>query len=70
MADHHLTTTSAEVDADSVRTQLQAVGLRPTKQRVALAQLLFGAGDRHLTAEDLLSDALASGVEVSLATVY
>jgi Fur family iron response transcriptional regulator len=40
--------------------RLRAAGLRPTKQRVALANLLFKEEDRHLTA----------GVRVSLATIY
>lgn len=50
--------------------QLRSVGLRPTQQRMALADLLFGRGNRHITAESLYSDALATGVNVSLATVY
>nr|WP_293293730.1 Fur family transcriptional regulator [Oricola sp.] len=44
--------------------------MRPTRQRVALAELLFAKGDRHLPAEELHGEALASGVSVSLATVY
>ena len=50
--------------------RLRAAGLRPTRQRVALAGLLFGAGDRHLTAETLHSEAVGAAVPVSLATVY
>jgi len=50
--------------------RLRAVGLRPTKQRIALADLLFGGGDRHFTAEQLHADALAARKRVSLATVY
>lgn len=43
-------------------------GLRPTRQRLALAALLVGDGqDRHVTAESLYS---AAGEDVSLATVY
>lgn len=49
---------------------LKAVGLRPTRQRVALADLLFGSGDRHLTAETLYHEARDAGVQVSLATIY
>ncbi len=45
-------------------------GLRPTRQRVALAELLFGRGDRHFTAEVLHAEALQNGIPVSLATVY
>ena len=49
---------------------LRMAGLRPTRQRVALAQLLFAKGDRHLSAEELHDEALAAGVPVSLATIY
>lgn len=44
--------------------------LRPTRQRLALARLLFENGDRHVTAERLHEEAVAASVEVSLATVY
>ena len=50
--------------------RLRAVGLRPTRQRLALAQLLLGNGERHVTAEQLHLEAAAAGVPVSLATVY
>lgn len=50
--------------------RLRAAGLRPTRQRLALARLLFEKGDRHLTAEQLHSEALQANVRVSLATVY
>ena len=49
---------------------LRRAGLRPTRQRVALATLLFGSGDRHVTAEMLHEEAVRSGERVSLATVY
>jgi len=49
---------------------LRDAGLRPTRQRVALARLLFAEGDRHVTAERLHEEAVASQVPVSLATVY
>ncbi len=46
-------------------------GLRPTRQRLALAGLLVGDGlDRHVTAEGLYAAAGHSGEKVSLATVY
>jgi Fur family transcriptional regulator, iron response regulator len=54
----------------SIAEKLRLVGLRPTKQRVALAKLLFSEGDRHICAESLHIDALAKKVPVSLATVY
>jgi Fur family iron response transcriptional regulator len=50
--------------------KLKSVGLRPTRQRLALARILFDRGDRHLTAEQLHKEALAEEVRVSLATVY
>ncbi len=49
---------------------LREVGLRPTRQRLALAGLLFGHGNRHVTAEMLYDNAQSAGVKVSLATVY
>lgn len=50
--------------------RLKEAGLRPTKQRLALAKLLFSGCDRHTTAEQLHMDAMEGGVGVSLATVY
>jgi Fur family iron response transcriptional regulator len=44
--------------------------MRPTRQRVALAVLLFRNGDRHVTAELLHEEAVRAGERVSLATVY
>ncbi len=54
----------------SIETRLRNCGLRPTRQRIALADLLFAKGDRHLTVEELHEEALAADVPVSLATVY
>ena len=51
-------------------SRLRDSGLRPTRQRIALADLLFAKGDRHLTAEELHEEATVAGVPVSLATVY
>jgi Fur family transcriptional regulator, iron response regulator len=50
--------------------RLRYVGLRPTRQRVALARLLFEGGDRHVSAEQLHGEAAAATIRVSLATVY
>ncbi len=52
------------------RDRLAAVGLRPTKQRIGLAALLFAGGPRHVTAETLHAEAGRAGATVSLATVY
>jgi len=54
----------------AVDKRVREAGLRPTRQRIALADLLFAKGDRHLSAEELHEEALAAGVPVSLATVY
>jgi Fe2+ or Zn2+ uptake regulation protein len=48
---------------------LQGAGLRPTRQRQALALSLFGTG-RHVTAEELHVEARAAGHPVLLATIY
>src|SRR5262249_45442291 len=53
-----------------VQTLLREVGLRPTRQRMALGWLLFAKGDRHLTAEMLYEEASRAKIAVSLATVY
>ena len=55
---------------EDIAGRLRRAGLRPTRQRVALARLLFHSGDRHVTAELLHEEAHRSKVPVSLATVY
>jgi len=59
-----------ETTPAEVAKLLRGAGLRPTRQRVALAHLLFTSGDRHVTAETLHEEALERKVPVSLATVY
>jgi len=53
-----------------VRAMLRQVGLRPTRQRMALGWILFGKGDRHVTAELLHEEAGNARIPVSLATIY
>jgi Fur family transcriptional regulator, iron response regulator len=73
-----INSTSPETGApDGARAQrrgatwLATAGLRPTRQRVALAALLVGDGQhRHVTAESLFAAAQDGGERVSLATVY
>jgi len=56
---------------ESCTAWLARGGLRPTRQRLALAGLLVGDGEnRHVTAEGLYAAAGRSGEKVSLATVY
>jgi Fur family iron response transcriptional regulator len=50
--------------------RLRGVGLRPTRQRLALARLLFDQGNRHVSAEQLHGEVIDAAVRVSLATVY
>ena len=57
-------------DSKELEARLRSAGLRPTRQRVALAGVIFGQGDRHLTAESLHAEAEKAGVSMSLATVY
>lgn len=52
-------------------TWLTSKGVRPTKQRLALAALLIGDGrHRHVTAESLFEATKQGSETVSLATVY
>ncbi|ATP11774.1 transcriptional repressor [Bartonella henselae] len=49
---------------------LRQNGLRPTRQRLELANMIFSQGNRHIAAEELYEEAIRLGVPVSLATVY
>ena len=53
-----------------IKKMLVGAGLRPTRQRRDLAALLYGRGNRHVSAERLHEEALDASVLVSLATVY
>jgi Fur family iron response transcriptional regulator len=61
---------SFESHTPTAAERLAHAGLRPTRQRLALASLVFGLGERHISAESLHAEALAARVPVSLATVY
>jgi Fur family transcriptional regulator, iron response regulator len=63
-------TTPSTRSANPGLDRLRAAGLRPTRQRLALAKLLFQGCDRHVAAEELHGEALAANVRVSLATIY
>ena len=52
------------------REAIRAAGLRATRQRMALAELIFGSGHRHISAEQLHGEARAADIAVSLATIY
>jgi Fur family transcriptional regulator, iron response regulator len=53
-----------------VRRLLNDCGIRLTRQRLSLAALLFGEGNRHITAEELLAEARKARVLTSCATIY
>ena len=73
MASHPMRSTGTKTPGSQkgdFAAKLRVAQLRPTKQRVALARLLFAGPDRPVTAERLHSEATNSGVQLSLATVY
>jgi len=58
------------IEYANIVDKLVAAGLRPTRQRLLLGNLLFSKGCRHVTAESLHREAKAANIDVSLATVY
>ncbi|TNE37157.1 MAG: transcriptional repressor [Alphaproteobacteria bacterium] len=59
-----------QYEAIDLEKKIRDASLRPTKQRLALARLLYAEGNRHVTAERLHAEAMEAGVAVSLATIY
>lgn len=59
-----------EEDRAQIEGDLRHVGLRPTRQRIALYRKLFCSHSRHVNAEDLHAEVLNSGGYMSLATIY
>ena len=70
MTDRTMTTRSLPSRKPCLTAVLRMAGLRPTRQRVALAELLFGGPHRHVSAEQLHGEAGGANVNVSLATIY
>lgn len=64
------TSPSADCTRARLTQRLRAAGLRPTRQRLALAQLIYAGAHRHLSADDLAQEAADAGVGVALGTVY
>jgi Fur family iron response transcriptional regulator len=56
--------------SEATTGRLHEAGLRPTRQRVALAEMLFRGEHHHLTAESLHAQAARAGHRISLATIY
>jgi Fur family transcriptional regulator, iron response regulator len=53
-----------------VRRKLEAAGVRPTRQRLDLACVIFGAGNRHFTAELIYQETRAIRYAPTLGTIY
>ena len=52
------------------RQELRKAGLKITLPRLKILEILEGAQQRHMSAEDIYKDLLASGDDIGLATVY
>ena len=52
------------------KQHLLNAGVGITRQRLALAELLFRGADRHVTAEQLFAESRGGACEVSFATIY
>ena len=61
---------SSQAKEPTALDRIRKAGLRPTRQRLALAKLLFATGSRHVTPESLFNEARSKRVNLSLATVY
>ena len=57
-------------DYNQAISKLSKNGIRPTKQRMVLAKLLFENGDRHISAEELFVEVKKEDRKISLATIY
>jgi Fur family iron response transcriptional regulator len=64
------TPAAAACPVAGLRDRLRQAGLRPTRQRMLLGWLLFGKGDRHISAEALFQESQAARAYLSIATVY
>jgi Fur family iron response transcriptional regulator len=70
MSEHRIFSRAVPSRRPCLTAVLRMAGLRPTRQRVALAEILFGGQHRHVSAEELLAEAQNANVNVSLATIY
>ena len=58
------------VKVKALAEQLRLAGLRPTRQRLAIAAILLDGRHRHVTAESLTAEITDGGSQVSCATIY
>ena len=61
---------TAVPDVGDLTYRLRMAGLRPTRQRLAIAALLLDGRHRHVTADSLAEEIAVSGVHVAGATIY
>ena len=66
----NLSTYAPSSNYDQMMKKLSNKGIRPTKQRMILAKLLFEKGDRHISAEELYKEVEKENRKLSLATIY
>lgn len=68
----HMDGLDAAVERPSVNmiAFLRRWGIRPTRQRLSFASILFSKGNRHITVEALQAEARAARVQASYATMY
>ena len=57
-------------DQTLLEDRLRLAGLRPTRQRVAIARLLLDGRHRHVSAESLCAEIRESGIQMADGTVY
>jgi Fur family iron response transcriptional regulator len=67
---HYPSSPAAAPVGSRLCSRLKNAGLRRTRQRIALAKIVFCRGNRYLTAEMVHEEATADRIPVSLATVY
>jgi len=69
-APQHHRVSQVKASSQALATRLRSAGLRPTRQRVAIAALLLDGRHRHITAESLSAEIATAGLRVADATVY
>lgn len=58
------------MNTDTTKILLANKGIRPTKIRKAIAELLFDGQDKHVTVDDVIALARTARIKTSIASVY
>ena len=58
------------ISPEEAAEKLRAANLRPTRQRIAIAECLLDGRARHVSAEQLRDELVAYGQPMALATIY